>query len=235
MNLIFDIGNSRVKSAIFKDHDLIENSIADFDLKLIQDKIHLFNGNILVSSVIDIYFDQLKSAEKPIYVLDSRTKIPIKNSYLTPETLGNDRLANAVAIHLASKGKNALAIDCGTCLKFDLVIKGDYLGGSISPGLTMRFKSLHTFTGKLPLVEIAKFDDLVGKNTTESILSGCYRGMLAEIKQTIIDYENEYGKLEIYLTGGDHPFFADALKNRIFADPFLTLKGLNEILLFQNK
>lgn len=235
MNLIFDIGNTRVKSALFKGNDLIEHSVDDFNLQFIQDKILLFTGNILISSVIDIDFKQIKSTEKPIYLLNSITKIPIKNSYLSPETLGNDRLANAVAIHVESKGKNALAIDCGTCLKFDLVINGEYLGGSISPGLAMRFKALHTFTGKLPLVEIAKFDELVGKNTSESILSGCYRGMLAEINQTITDYENKYGKLEIYLTGGDHPFFADALKNRIFADPFLTLKGLNEILLFQNK
>lgn len=234
MNLVLDIGNTLVKSGLFEGRNMISHANFELDKELITAKIRSHSGPILISSVIELsdYWDSLKSNEWNI--LSNLTLIPIKNEYQTPETLGNDRLANAVAIHHLSSSENALAIDCGTCLKFDFMSKGSYLGGSISPGLSMRLKAVHTFTDKLPLIHAKEFVQLNGRNTQDSILSGCYRGMLAEIQQTLTDYETRFGKMEVYLTGGDHLFFANHLKNRIFADPFLTLRGLNEILLFQN-
>lgn len=234
MNLVFDIGNTRVKSGLFDGKNLLNHDVFPFEIGDITRKIKLHEGPILISSVIELNEDLMSQTEKNIIFLSENTALPIKNGYKTPETLGKDRLANAVAINATAHSEKALSIDCGTCLKFDLVVKGEYLGGSISPGLRMRFNSLHTFTDKLPLIEPEQFVRLNGKDTKESILSGCYRGMLAEIKHTINDYETEFGELEIFLTGGDHLFFANHLKNRIFADPFLTLRGLNEILLFKN-
>lgn len=234
MNLILDIGNTRVKSALFNGLEMVQQDSFSVDKDRIKQTIEQHPGKIIYSSVVDLHLTFESKINSNLIVLSHKTPIPIKNLYQNPETLGNDRLANAVAINTLSQSNNALAIDCGTCLKFDLVKNGEYSGGSISPGLQMRFNALHTFTDKLPLVEPKEFDRLNGMNTQESILSGCYRGMLAEIKQTIADYETQFGKLDIYLTGGDHLFFANHLKNCIFADPFLTLKGLNEILLFQN-
>lgn len=234
MNLVLDIGNTLVKSALFENKELIQQDSFSFEMDKITQMVLQNSGKIILSSVTNHDFSFNSNVDHRILRLSNQTKIPIKNNYQSPETLGNDRLANAVAISAFSKTNRALSIDCGTCLKFDFALNGEYLGGSISPGLRMRFKSLHTFTDKLPLIEPKEFDRLNGMNTQESILSGCYRGMLAEINQTISDYETQYGKLDIYLTGGDHLFFANHLKNRIFADPFLTLRGLNEILLFQN-
>lgn len=234
MNLVLDIGNTLVKSGLFEGRELVTHAHFNYDQNLIREQIRAHSGPILVSSVIDLsdFYQNLQKDQ--LLILNHTTKIPLKNEYLTPETLGNDRLANAVAIHKLSQSDNALAIDCGTCLKFDWVSQGSYKGGSISPGLSIRLKAVHTFTDKLPLIQPKEFVQLNGMNTQESILSGCYRGMLAEIQQTLSDYETKFGKLEVFLTGGDHLFFANHLKNRIFADPFLTLKGLNEILLFQN-
>lgn len=234
MNLILDIGNTRAKSALFNGRELVQQDSFSVDKDRIKQIIEQHSGKIIYSSVVDLHFTFEPKTMSNLVVLSQMTRIPIKNLYQNPETLGNDRLANAVAINAFTKNSNGLAIDCGTCLKFDLVKNNEYLGGSISPGLQMRFKALHTFTDKLPLIEPKEFDRLNGMNTQESILSGCYRGMLSEMKHTISDYESQFGKLDIYLTGGDHLFFANHLKNRIFADPFLTLKGLNEILLFQN-
>lgn len=232
-NLIYDIGNSQVKKAIFSGRELKNTEIFSFHAGRISEELQSANYNILIASVI--HPDELnKIKNSQSFLLTPSTRLPIKNNYQTPETLGHDRLANAVAIHQLSKGKNALAVDCGTCLKFDLVINGAYVGGSIAPGLKMRFAALHNFTGKLPLIEQEVFPNPVGKNTRESILAGCYNGMASEIQQTIHDLQNQYGELDIYFTGGDFSFFADKYKNCIFADPFLTLKGLNEILLFQN-
>lgn len=232
-NLVFDIGNSLVKKAIFNGRTLEKTETFSFDAEKINHELKSNSQNVIMASVI--HPDEIRKINQgEKYLLTAATPLPLKNNYQTPETLGHDRLANAAAIHHLSNGKNALAIDCGTCLKFDLVINGAYIGGSIAPGLKMRFSALHNFTGNLPLIEPEAFTNPVGKNTSESILAGCYHGMAAEIQQTINDLQKQYGELDIYFTGGDYSLFADKFKNCIFADPFLTLKGLNEILLFQN-
>lgn len=234
MNLAIDIGNTRVKLAVFEGDNLISNETESLIWEKIDEKINAFEGKIIISSVVEHEFQEKWKTKSSLIFLQHQTPLPINLNYKTPHSLGLDRIANAVAVNHLKTKKNALAIDCGTCLKIDLISNNEYLGGSISPGLKMRFNSLHNFTSKLPLIEAEEFISLNGKSTKESILSGCFRGMLAEIQKTITDYETEYKDLEIFITGGDHPFFVNHIKNRIFADPFLTLKGLNEILNYQN-
>jgi type III pantothenate kinase len=97
----------------------------------------------------------------------------------------------------------------------------------------MRFKALNTFTDKLPLLsKDEEFDQLTGKNTRESILSGVQNGSILELKGVIKEYEQQYPELKTVLCGGDWQFFENALKNSIFAAPFLVMEGLNEILNF---
>ena len=162
------------------------------------------------------------------------TKIPIKNLYKSPDSLGNDRLAGAVGGYSKFIGKNTLIIDCGTCIKYDFVNENaEYLGGAISPGLEMRFKALNNFTDRLPLLSIENdFESFVGKTTQESILSGVQNGVLQELKGVIKQYKLQFPGIKVILTGGDWQFFENALKNSIFAAPFLILEGLNEILNF---
>jgi type III pantothenate kinase len=167
-------------------------------------------------------------------LFSSKTPIPISNGYKTPETLGYDRLANVIAANALYPNQNSLVIDAGTCLKFDFINDNkQYLGGAISPGLSMRFKALHTFTANLPLIEQIESQHLIGKNTTESMISGCLNGMVAEIDNVIEQYRNLYSNLNVILTGGDAEMVEKSgfkQKNSIFANHWLTLNGLNEIL-----
>jgi type III pantothenate kinase len=167
----------------------------------------------------------------PYIFLNAGTPIPIKNQYKTPETLGNDRLANAVGATIIFPEKNVLIIDMGTCIKYDFIDKNkNYHGGAISPGLEMRFKSLDKFTDQLPLIEPSENFSLTGRSTEESILSGVQNGIIFEINGMIDQYKKKHDELKVIITGGDHAFFANHLKSSIFAAPNLTLQGLNEIL-----
>jgi type III pantothenate kinase len=163
--------------------------------------------------------------------LSALTNIPVTNFYKTPDTLGKDRLAGIVAAHSLYVKENVLVIDAGTCITYDLITtKGEYYGGSISPGLNMRFKALHTFTEKLPLVSLLNFEELIGTDTNTSILSGVINGLIAETDAIIERYKELYSALKIIICGGDAQFLVDRLKNSIFAVPELVLIGLNEIL-----
>ncbi len=236
MNLIIDIGNSRTKFAVFNGNILIrQKAFAKINLSVLKS---FLNANVeikaaILSSVAD--FDRsismfLKS--NILYVgLDDKTPVPIKNYYETPKTLGKDRLANAVGAASIFPGRNVLILDAGTCLKFDFIDRNKtYLGGAISPGLSMRFKALHNFTAMLPLVKPSSKVSLTGNTTKESIVSGVQNGMLFEMREAINEYQKKYASLKVILTGGDYKCFANDLKNSIFAAPNLTLSGLNEIL-----
>ncbi|MFZ5553708.1 MAG: type III pantothenate kinase [Bacteroidota bacterium] len=234
MHLITDIGNTLIKTAIFHENEPVSHE----EFTSYDDFRNYYEKNVqhktIVSSVANIPEELLILLKKNnALFFFSAIKIPIKNRYKTPETLGYDRLANAIGAWSKNPGKNNLIIDCGTCLKFDFLNeKNEYLGGSISPGLIMRARALQHYTDRLPLVEPLPEPALIGDSTTSSILSGVCNGMTGEINAMIERYEKEYGEMMIHLTGGDSSFFAETLKNTIFADRFLTLRGLNEVLKF---
>jgi type III pantothenate kinase len=236
MNLIIDIGNSRTKLAVFDGDKLIrQKGFERINLSVIKSflKSNTKIKSAILSSVAD--FDNSISVflkSKLFYFeLNEKTPVPIKNKYGTPGTLGKDRVANAVGAAALFAGKNILIVDAGTCLKFDFIDKNKtYKGGAISPGLIMRYKSLHQFTARLPLVKPTGKASLTGNTTKASIISGVQNGMLFEIKGAIKEYQKKYSSLKVILAGGDYAFFANYLKNSIFAAPNLTLSGLNEIL-----
>ncbi len=158
--------------------------------------------------------------------------LPIKVLYKTPETLGNDRLANVCAAWSLYPEQNSLVIDLGTCIKYDFVsASGTYPGGSISPGLSMRYKALTRFTSQLPYFKpVDEFPELTGQSTEGAIRSGVENGILEEVNGIIARYQELFDQTRIILTGGDHSKFADKLKSVIFAAPNLTLTGLKVIL-----
>ncbi len=234
MQLILDIGNTAIKAAWFRGHELLEIRTVNEARQLPPD---YFNhpgkpDQIMVASVREVDPDFLNSFYVPMHHLSGSTKLPFENQYTTPQTLGSDRIANAAGAWSRFPGKNVLVIDCGTCIKYDLMLaEGVYAGGSISPGLVMRYKALHNYTGKLPLLDPANEAHLTGKSTAESIHSGVINGMIAEIDGIIARYNKLYPGIECILTGGNHTLFYGKLKSRIFAAPALTLEGLNTILL----
>ena len=173
----------------------------------------------------------LQAASVPYTYFLPETPVPIKNRYETPETLGRDRLANAVAANQIYPGLPVVVIDAGTCIKFDFVTgKNEYFGGSIAPGIDMRFAALHKFTARIPLIERSETVYLIGKNTREAVQSGVINGALAEVKGILEQYQMTHKDLKVIITGGDHALLERSLKTSVLSDPWLTLKGLNEIL-----
>ncbi len=230
MKLIIDIGNTLVKYAIFSsDEIVIIYKKNDVEISFMQELIQKHNVNdVIISSVRDKVDGDF--GIKTLY-LNHLTPLPITINYETPETLGNDRIANVVAASVLYPNKNILIIDAGTCITIDFIDQNkEYQGGRISPGIEMRYKSLHKYTSNLPKLTISNTAQQIGKDTNSSIVSGVEKGVVAEIETIIDDFKNENEDLFVIVTGGDTFFFENTLKNSIFADPNLVLKGLNEIL-----
>jgi type III pantothenate kinase len=233
--LIIDFGNTLQKLAVFDGKDLILKEVFQ-ELKpgaLIRfiEKNGPFHG-IILSSVSNhpLELEKVLSQSGKFILLDAQTPVPFINLYQTPESLGRDRIAAVTGAWSLFPGINILTIDAGTCITYDMLTKsGEYLGGGISPGIRMRFQAMHTFTGKLPLIEPGDFDELIGRSTSESLLSGVYSGVTAEIRELIRLYKEKFDDLTVILTGGDYQFLHNKLKINIFAVPDLVLLGLNEI------
>lgn len=236
MNLVIDMGNTSVKLGLFSSGELKTHLVLpEFKMS----ELHRFlneNGkpeNVILSSVVKKNEEQERFLADNFFFLKlgCQTALPIEKLYKTPETLGNDRIAAAVGANNLFPSQNVLAIDAGTCIKYDFVNSDNqYLGGNISPGIDMRFKSLNAFTAQLPLVLKAAENELCGGSTEQAIRLGVQLGALEEVKGIINRFKERYNDMRIVLTGGDLPFFVSELKNHIFADPFLTLRGLNVIL-----
>jgi type III pantothenate kinase len=167
--------------------------------------------------------------------LGHTSKIPFSTPVGKPETIGADRLAAvAAAVDLFPKQHN-LVIGLGTCITYNYVNPShEFLGGSISPGMQMRFRSMHEYTALLPLVEAENNFPLIGYDTKTNLLSGVILGMAKEIDGIIDAYALKFNNFNVLLTGGDMAFFVPHLKNKIFADPYLIYKGLYAISEFNN-
>ena len=239
MNLVIDIGNSFIKLAIFNGREIIHSSIVQELTEGLLESIyteHKIQSGIY-SSVRTHANDSSLLKKYNFIHLTHLTPLPLVVNYKTPETLGIDRLAAVVGSSIELKEKEVLTIDIGTCITFDFLnAKNDYLGGAIAPGFQMRFKALNDYTEKLPLIEFEKEQlKLIGDTTESAIVSGVYNGMKNEIEGTINAYILQYPQIKIVVTGGDRNLFDLEPKNRIFADEFLVLKGLNEILIYNEK
>lgn len=234
-NVIVDAGNTRTKIAVFEDSSVIDfNTFNNTDWQDLIEKLTRYkNTNSLLCSVLDDKkTEELIQVLQPKIIFSSKTKTPVNFSgYDSELSLGVDRKANSVAALNRIQTEYGLVIDLGTCIKFDLVrFNGTYLGGSISPGLNMRFKALSDNTGRLPYVKKIKDAQLVGRSTEDAITSGCFLGWKTEIEGFIQRYKSTYPDLTIFLTGGDMYLLDSLQKNGIFADENFTLRGLNLIL-----
>lgn len=241
MNLIIDVGNSFVKLAVFSNGKLKFKKVVEIDF-LLKQVITIKNkyGKIkkaIISSVGRLKNDDANGISElfDLLILDSTTKLPFKNLYETPKTLGVDRIALVSASVKQFSDNNVLIIDAGTCITYDFVNEDNqYLGGAISPGLRMRYKALNNLTANLPLLETEIPNNITGNSTKESIHSGVVNGVLNEIDGVIEDYKQKYSDLTVILTGGDANFLSKQLKSSIFANSNFLLEGLNYILQFNS-
>jgi type III pantothenate kinase len=238
MNLTLDIGNTRIKIIVFEDTVPVYRIVTGrLSLKLLREILKTFPVQYcMCSSVVSVDKGIVKLLRTIPHFITFKSSIPVRNKYKTPSTLGSDRLANAIAGAFLFPGKNVLIVDTGTCVKYDFVnAKGEYLGGSISPGMEMRFRSMHEFTGKLPLVQYEKVSLLTGNTTVTAMQTGVITGMREEIKGFINLYKNRFGNVKIILTGGDMQRFVNDLNLSIFAAADLVNIGLNEVIRFNSK
>lgn len=243
VQLVLDLGNTALKAACFQKRTMLKSSstlwTSSEEIERVLVRMMVYNpSHVFVSSVagkrkeVDLF---LKRAELIVTFLTPNTPIPIRNRYEAPETLGPDRLSNAVAAVYLFPNSPCVVIDSGTCIKFDFITpNNEYFGGSISPGIEMRFRALHQFTSRLPLLTRTESVHLIGKNTSESIHSGVINGTLAEVKGILEQYQMTHKNLKVILTGGDYALFERTIKTSVHVEPWLTLKGLNEIFLYQS-
>ena len=185
MNLVIDIGNSLTKLAVFDAKECIDIQVVEvLSIAAIRTIAEDYDVTTAILSAVKAYPGSIKEYlyEQFYFIeLTNETPLPIKNDYETPATLGKDRIALAVGGWSLYPGEHVLLIDAGTCITYDLVSsEGVYAGGAISPGIRMRFQSLNTFTGKLPLIDFKDVDNPIGRSTESCILSGVLYGILNE-------------------------------------------------------
>ncbi len=234
ISLCFDFGNTRLKCAVFEGKELKEVLVLENDdtnsIESILDQYQ--PKKAILSSVINhnTELETLLAERTRFHKLGHTSKLPFTTPVGKPETIGADRLAIcAAAVDLFPNTHN-LAIGLGTCITYNYINKShEFLGGSISPGMTMRFRAMHEQTALLPMVEPDHHFPLIGFDTKTNLQSGVIMGMAKEIDGIIDAYALKFNNFNVLLTGGDMAFFVPHLKNRIFADPYLIFKGLYAI------
>ena len=236
MNLVLDIGNTQVKAAVFENGFLTEKkSVSLGDLGNVIDQfLQAFPIVRIAVSSVSATQDELElliDNRVNWLWLDNTVDLPISVEYQSKETLGVDRIAALMGVFNEYAQKNVLVVDCGTCITYDLLTYDNrYFGGSISPGVEIRYKSLNKFTKNLPHLA-PKFDpSFIGQDTEGAIHSGVIKGIEYEINGVVSAYNERFGSLVVVITGGNAGNFANEVKNTTFADQNLVLVGLNKIL-----
>lgn len=246
VQLIIDIGNTRVKAALFEGEHLIMNWLEHHDgssaslrelAQKLKSQISFEVHSSIISSTTDtgtkVFVEKFNDVD--MHLLSHTSILPISLHYNTPNTLGKDRIAAAVGGRSHFEKKDLLIIDLGSCITIDFICsQGNYQGGYILPGLMMRMKSMSKFTGNLPEIEyesVVNADlEEVGKTTESSMTKGVLQGIVFELEGFISMFKTNHPELVVILTGGDATFFESKLKSEIFVDPLLVFKGLRKIL-----
>ncbi|KGO94110.1 type III pantothenate kinase [Flavobacterium subsaxonicum] len=242
MLLTVDIGNTKIKAAVFEGTALLEKFVFSSDDALVEVKKIMQKFPATHHSITSVVG---KDDHKLLLWLSENTQLtavnhnlgfPFINKYATPATLGIDRMVLAAGAVLQYPNKHRLVIDAGTCITYDFTDNNNnYLGGAISPGLQLRYNAMHNFTAKLPLLYPQMPQSYVGNTTKESMHSGVVNGLLHEVDGFVRQYEQQYQDVTVILTGGDAEFLAKRLKNTIFANSNFLLESLNLLYLYTNQ
>ncbi|MEI8053949.1 MAG: type III pantothenate kinase [Bacteroidota bacterium] len=229
--LCIDFGNTRLKAAVFHDHFFIEEiNIESDSIETISSLLEKYNpAKTILSSVINHNpeIEILLASKTLFHKLSNQSKLNFHITVSKPDSIGADRLALIAAACNIYPNKNNLIIGLGSCITYNFVNQQHlFIGGAISPGMDLRFKSMHDYTAKLPLVQSDPNFPFIGYDTKTNLQSGVIFGIASEIDGFIEKYSNKYGNFNVVLTGGDAPYFASQLKNKIFADIYFLFKGL---------
>ena len=235
MNIVIDIGNTRTKAFLLNELEVVRETVftADpvenirrFILREQVDCVMVSASGTFAGDFRNYLMDNFKTV-----FFDHHTKLPIRNRYRTPETLGKDRLAAVVGAFELYPSEASLVVDLGTCVTYDAIdAEGNYYGGSISPGLKMRCKAMHHYTARLPEIEPADIEVTVGFDTASSLLTGVVLGLSYEVDGFIQQYQLKYKELNVILTGGDAELVSKYVKSAFLINKRIALMGLNKIL-----
>lgn len=245
MLLTADIGNTSITLGLFDNEALVEEFrlASDKDLSLEEYEVLLKSlfqkygiEGCIISSVVEELNTKFKTAVDNVFkiksiMLSAKINTGIKIDMPNLKEVGADRIANAAGAYILYKHP-VIVIDFGTATTFDIVNKnGDFIGGIITPGISLQLKSLNKFTSKLPRIDIAESKVVIGNNTVDAILSGVIRGCAAMIDGLVEQCEAELGsKAVIVATGGYASYVSPYLKRQFdFINPTLTLEGLRHL------
>ena len=225
MIAIIERGNTRTKLSVMdiKANIIESKSWNEFNVDLIHKFLSKDFENIRYCNTSRVF----EVIPKNWHEVFSTSEWPIEINY--SKNVGVDRLAGVTGARVVSKKKSLLVISCGTCLTFSyLNVKNSFQGGAISPGLAMRMKSMSDYTNSLPLLkpDYKKKVSQYTSSTETSMQKGAYEGMLFEIQHRISLYKRVDPDVQIFVTGGDGPAFAESLEYSIFANPNLEALGL---------
>ncbi len=235
MNLIFDIGNTATKIALFDGHkkiislrtkqyswDELKKIFAPYNLeRAIVSSVRNIPEFIIDLATLDISY---------VHTLSYNSKIPFRHQYETPETLGPDRIAAIAGACCLFPGQKVLIIDAGSAITYDFLSGKTFKGGNISPGISMRFKALNKFTHRLPLGSTTEKFNSPGRNTLEAITAGVINGVIYEINEYIRTFEEKYKGINLVLTGGDAGYLKNRINKKTNYMPDIVMEGLNYIL-----
>lgn len=250
MLLAIDVGNTNLVFGVFEGSSLIASFRTATHQAYTEDEYGLIFDNLLrskginskgfeggiISSVVPSLTTVLEKmcvkylTFKPILV-GPGIKSGINIKYENPREVGADRIANAVAAY-HKYGGPAIIVDFGTATTFDAITADfDYLGGAIAPGVSISSEALFKSAARLYRVEIARTDQIIGKNTAESIKSGIYYGYVGLVENIVEKMKEEMGGGRIFTvaTGGLAPLICSGAKNIDAVDLMLTLDGLKLI------
>jgi type III pantothenate kinase len=240
MNMIFDIGNTTTKVAVFDGpKKLFSLRTKQFSWDEMRKKFSPYKIDRAIISTVrytpDFVIDLATQKIPYVHILSYKSKLPFKNEYETPESLGPDRIAAVAGAHLLFPGKKVLIIDAGSAITYEYLIGNTYKGGNISPGISMRFKALHKFTRKLPLASTTEKYKSPGKNTMDALTAGVIDGLIYEINEYIRTFEKKYKNFKIILTGGDSGYLKEKIGHHVTYLPDIVIDGLNYILEYNAK
>ena len=242
MILAVDVGNTRIKAAVYEDNMIIADFV--FGQNELSEKINFILAaypklqHLVVASVGIADHNTFSEFANRISLeyISHESAFPFSNLYATPATLGIDRMILASAAVMEFPGMHRLVIDAGTCITYDFIDNADrYHGGGISPGLQMRYDALHHFTARLPRLTPEEPADFIGGSTSQSMHAGVVTGLVHEVDGFISEYVARYPKIIIILTGGDGVFLAKRLKYTIFANSNFLLRGLAQTFQYKSQ
>jgi type III pantothenate kinase len=242
MVLTLDIGNTRIKGAVFENDNIVGSFVKPAknilpEVKKIFEKFPEID-NVVSSSVSHNAKNLLSDAgyEGKITEIHHGSAFPFVNAYATPQTLGVDRMVLSAGATLMFPSQPRLVIDAGTCVTYDFVDADNiYHGGAISPGLRMRYEAMHMQTARLPLLSTYEPTGITGDSTAMAMHSGAVNGLRFEIDGFVSAYCLRHPNIIIILTGGDSDFLAKRLKNTIFANSNFLLESLNHTFHYLNR